>query len=338
MANGMFWSAVGDHLGADGNAYVYAYDPESHRLTEMVSVLDVVPHEPGEWGFGKIHAQMVTDPCGRIWFATYWGSRRGLQYTKTYQGDRLLVIDPVRREVADMGVLLRHHGVPSLAAWGKLLYAEAADPGRTVGGAFVVYDTERREVIFSSDDDAHRGFRSIAVDGDGRAYFSVGNGQLAVYDPQENEIVDTIGGLPGAFLRAAATAPDGTVYAVTRRPEVFFSLGDGAGLRVLSAAAGYTTSLAIASDGRTAYSVPGAHGDAYELGAPLVALDTRTGRQRTVAELEGAVEQELQLRLGGSYDVVLGASDRTLYVGMNASGLSDQSGFGEAVLLVVELP
>jgi hypothetical protein len=31
--NGVYYSAIGDHLGADGNSYVYTYDPASGSLT-----------------------------------------------------------------------------------------------------------------------------------------------------------------------------------------------------------------------------------------------------------------------------------------------------------------
>ena len=33
----------------------------------------MVEHEPGAWGYGKIHAQMVVGPCGEVYVATYWG-------------------------------------------------------------------------------------------------------------------------------------------------------------------------------------------------------------------------------------------------------------------------
>ena len=90
----MYYSAIGDHLGADGNSYVYTYDPASGSLTQIVDVLELTDHNSGAWGYGKVHAQMALGPCDEIFFTTYWGSRRGLTYENGYEGDLLFHIDP----------------------------------------------------------------------------------------------------------------------------------------------------------------------------------------------------------------------------------------------------
>ena len=50
----------------------------------------------------------------------------------------------------------------------------------------------------------------------------------------------------------------------------------------------------------------------------------------------GPVE-ELGLRLGGTYGLAVHPSGDRIYIGMNASPSDDDSGFGEVVLLVVDL-
>lgn len=338
--DGRFLSAIGDHKGPDGNSYVYAYDPDTQTLTQIVDVLSIVDHQPGDWGYGKIHAQMVPGPCDTVMVTTYWGTRRDIEYTSGYQGDILVSIDPQRQVVGSRGVLLPEHGIPSMAASDRhlLLYSEAVDPFGEDVGAFVAYDAETGETVFVDNDPSHTGFRAIAVDAEGRAYYSLGEGSLAIYDPESNARTQLEAELPGEWLRAA-TMPDrqGTLYGVTRFPEVFFALDPDGSVRTLGDALGYTASVALSPDGTTIYWVPEAHGDAWAIGAPLMAMDTQTGDATVVVELQPLAEQ-LGLRLGGTYSVAVDRTGRTAYVGMNASELADDSGFGEVVLLIVTLP
>ncbi|MEX1280036.1 MAG: hypothetical protein AB1Z55_04890, partial [Acidimicrobiia bacterium] len=90
LPDGRFLSAIGDHLGPDGNSYLYEYDPASGELTLVTDVLSVVDHESGSWGYGKVHGRIVADDCGIAHLVTYWGTRRGLTYGGTYEGDLLL--------------------------------------------------------------------------------------------------------------------------------------------------------------------------------------------------------------------------------------------------------
>jgi hypothetical protein len=223
---------------------------------------------------------------------------------------------------------------------GGLLYAEAVDPIRESPGPFLVYDTAAGEIVYMDDSDAHTGFRAIAVDADGRAYYSQGGGELAVYDPATNTTSAFAAEIPGDFLRAATPpGPDGIVYGVSRDPEVFFALDPAGSVRTLSPARAYTTSLALSPDGARIYSVPDAHGGAWRAGAPLVAVDTDTGEQQVIVELADLVQAGLDLRLGGTYNVAVDRSGKTIYIGMNAGPVDEpEEGFGEVVLLIVTLP
>lgn len=340
LPDGRFLSAVGDHIGQDGNSYFFEYNPETESLSRVADVLALVPHQRGAWGYGKVHAQMLPGPCGSVWVTTYWGTRRDITYGDGYEGDIFIEIDPAARTIGSRGLVLERHGVPSLAGGGDtaLMYGEAVDPYDD-SGVFVVYDPIAAEVVWSHSDDRHIGFRSIAVDDLGRAYYSLGEGRLARYDPAENErsvLEDTI---PGDFLRAA-TAPDdaGIIYGVTRSPARFFALDPDGGIRDLGPALSYTTSLALTADQEAFLSVPAAHGKAWTFGAPLVAVDTDDGDQEILVELAPLVEDALGLRLGGTYSIAADPARNRVFIGMNASAGSDDSGFGHVVLVIVTLP
>jgi hypothetical protein len=343
LEDGRFLSAVGDHLGADGNAYLYEYSPDSGELTQLTDILSLTEHDPGAWGYGKVHAQMVPGPCGEVYVGTYWGDRTGLTFGPTYQGDRLFRIDPQGDAIADLGVPVPEHGLPSLAGWaaGGLLYGEAPDPAfEQDQGPFFVYDVAAGETIFEDDDPAHVGFRNVAVDAEGRAYYSVGGGVLRVYDPSTGETSDLGETMPGPWMRASTRpAADGTVYGVTTQPDVFFALEPEGHVRAIGPARGYTASMALDPDGERFLYVPGAHGDSFLQGTPLIAVDPETGEEEVLVEMAAAAEQVLGLRLGGTYDVAVDAARRIAYVGMNAGSPSAGGApYGEIVLLVVHLP
>ncbi len=105
LDDGRYISAIGDHRGPDGNSYVFEYDPAIKALTQIVDVLAIADHTPGDWGFGKIHAQMSRGPCNSVMVATYWGTRRDIEFTTSYQGDVLMSLDPQHRTVGIRGVV-----------------------------------------------------------------------------------------------------------------------------------------------------------------------------------------------------------------------------------------
>ena len=341
LDNGRMISAMGDEAGADGNSYIYEYDPQTRTMSRFTDVLSLVDRVPGEWGFGKIHAPMVKGACGDVYVSTYWGTRRGLTFTENYQGDILLRLDPDGRTIENLGVIFPEHGVASMASWpeGGLIYAEAADPFGKKTGSFVVLDMETGDIIFEDDDPSHGGYRSIAVDAQGRAYITWDGDGLARYDPATNSLETLDAAMPGSILRWA-TAPDAadTVYAVSRDPAVFFSIDAEGDIVELAPAQGYTTSMALSPDGSTLYYVPDAHGGAWENGTRLIAVDTETGEETVVVELNPLIEPAIGLRTGGTYNVIVDPSGKRVFVGLNAGDAATGDSFGEVLLAIVTLP
>ena len=345
LRDGRFISAIGDHFAVGGNSYIYEYDPDTGTLGTLGDLLSYVDYEPRSWGYGKVHGQMVAGLCDEIYFSSYWGSARDLQFDGSYQGDILFRLDPELRTIAALSVPVQEHGVPSLAgsSTNRLVYGEAIDPLRLSDeveeGPFFVYDTVAGQVIFDGPSTPHFGFRSIMVDAEGRAYYSLGEGKLAVYDPEQNDITTLAATMPGYWLRASTIpAADGRVFGVTEEEQTFFVLQPSGEIETLGQARGYTTSMALHPDGERFFYIPDAHGSAWSSGAPLISVDTRSGEETVIAELNPMVEAQLGLRLGGTYNIVVDPSGEIVYIGMNAGPLGAEDGFGEVVLLVVHLP
>lgn len=106
----------------------------------------------------------------------------------------------------------------------------------------------------------------------------------------------------------------------------------------LGQALGYTASMALAPDGSVFYYMPGAHGHSTDWGSPLMSVDTATGEQTVVAELDQIVEESLDYMVGGTYNVAVSADGRTVMMGVNVGPAGGEKTFGEVVLLAIELP
>lgn len=335
-ADGRHFSAVGDHLGRDGNSWFFVYDPERRELTRFADVLSLVPHQQGAWGYGKVHAQMGLDGCGTVWATTYWGSRRNLRYGNGYEGDRLISIRPDGETIADHGPIAGRYGMPTLtiAPGGRMLVASGVDPEKE-GGVLVVYDTISGEVRYLVDDPRQDGFRALAVDPDtGGVLYSVGDRRLAQLDPATGEIGEADLVLPGRVLRAATEpTPEGYWFGVSNDDPALFTVRDDR-LETLGDPDGYTTSLAMAPDGERIFWLPDAHGGAWKEGAVIRAMDTATGGEAEVISLRRPFADRLGLLPGGTYSMVY--DQGRLIVGVNASPLDDDSGFGTVIMVVIE--
>lgn len=342
--NGRFYSAIGDHLGVDGNSYVYEYDPETNRLTLIGDVLSRVDHVDGTWGYGKVHSQMVLGPCDEVYFSTYWGTSRKLKYSGNYTGDIIFRLDPNRRTLTPLGVPVEFHGQASLASdpTSGLIFGESIDPltrESDPNGPLFVYDVQSEQVVYTSPSKPHAGFRSVLVDANGNAHYSIGGGRMLMFDATSREVGKSKVELPGNWLRAVTSVrSDGSLFGVTREPETLFEIAADGSTRTLGSALGYTTSLALSPDGSKFYYMPGAHGDSADWGSPLVAVDTDTGEQDVVVELNDLIESRIGYTVGGTYNVAVSPDGGTVYMGVNAGEVGADSAFGEVILLVVDLP
>jgi len=333
LDDGRFVSGIGDHLGLDGNSYVYVYDPAVGQLVQVADVGASIGQSPGEWGEGKLHSQMVQVRCGEVLFATYWGRRT--EGGAAYAGGHILALDTSTYTVESRGIPVPGFGIPSLASFDGLLYGEGTDPSQPRGtnrGVFFVYDPVAQETIYSQINPLHDRFRSVLIGDDGKAFIATSDEGLLEYTPGGSlEQSSTV--LPSGWLRAVSPATsDGTVYGVTKEPTTFFARSSDGTVTQLGPARGYTTSLALSPAGDVLY-IPDAHGGAWEHDASLYAFNPSTGTDEIVVSLNAVVEQRLGLTLGGTYSVTTNNDGSTIYVVFNAGSRDDP--WGEMVLAII---
>ncbi len=340
LGDGRHLSAVGDHLGIDANSYFFVYDTADRSLTRFADVLSTVPHQAGAFGYGKVHAPMVEDACGTVWAATYWGTRDDLVYENGYEGDRFLAIDPVGMTISDHGPVAGEYGIPTMTvtADGSTVVAGSVDvdSGESDTGVLTVFDTKTGETVDQVDDPRQQGFRALGIDPvSGGVMYSIGDGKLAALDPGSGESTDLDLTMPGYWLRAITRpATDGTVYGAADDEPGLFSIAPDGSIVDLGDPGGTTTSLGMTPDGSRVFWMPEAHGGAWEVGAKVMSLDTASGEMTEVVSLLDPFGEALDLLPGGTYSTVY--DEGRLILGMNASPMDDDSGFGEVVLVVLE--
>lgn len=107
----------------------------------------------------------------------------------------------------------------------------------------------------------------------------------------------------------------------------------------------YTAVCVLSPDERFVYYLPGAHGQAFKEGTPVIQYEIAAGRQKVLAFLADAFEAECGYVPGGTYGIKLSADGRTLFANLNGhapDGVRPASmktkGFGLCAFAAIEIP
>ena len=276
---------------------MFVYDPQRRTMTRLADVLSQVEHADGDWGYGKIHAPLVAGRCGEVYLSTYWGSRKGLEYSGTYEGDLLFRLDPSTLELEPLGVPVPRHGIPSLA--GSAADQPPLRRGHRPGGPrrsrpWCLLRLRRRRARRSCSAPTARTTSGSATSSSAPTGRRTSPARVVV-SSCASPAATTCGSCPTSSRagdgcgRPRGPGPDGTVYGVTHDPDRFFALHADGRVADLGEARDYAASLALHPDGTRFFYVPGAHGKGNQQGTPLVSVDTATGEQKVVAELNPLV-------------------------------------------------
>lgn len=358
-SNGKFYVPVGDHLGVDSNSYIYEYDPDSKRLRNVGDLQSAVKSfKPGEFGFGKIHGRLNEGADGRIYFPSYWGKWR--TENEHFHGDRVFSYDPKTETVTDLGMPAFGWGYPSshMDAQRGLLYAEAHRRKANSKGdskdnylapgyssfkdpyqiEFLVYDVQKRKVVFHGGHEGLSYGRDFFVDADGNAYWNNGGGSLQKYNPESNSVSTVKVKMPGEKIRRAVGPDDhGILYGVTPDTRKIFSFDPKAEtIRTITTAWADSPGMDVTPNGKYLYFVPGGHGPSS--GTPLIQVNLSDGSQNVIAFLHEAVWNEANFNLGGTYSVQVSDDGGMVYVGFNGKDGDQKKAWGHLALVAVHIP
>ena len=87
---GKYYSAIGDHLAPQGNAFVYEYDPVKKSIRTLVNLKKTLKLPKGHYAPGKIHSRIDVGRDGWLYFATHRGSTRVTTDRYHYKGDWII--------------------------------------------------------------------------------------------------------------------------------------------------------------------------------------------------------------------------------------------------------
>lgn len=349
--DGRYYTAFGNHLDPEGEAYVYQYDSRTGAVRRLVEARSLLPEPRERYAAGKIHNRIQQAADGWLYFATYWGKvPTAAQYEAGRTGGLLLRYDPRRGVTESLGPPVPGQSFPA-----SLLDRERdrlfllADRS----GDLVHYDLAERRVVFHGAGERQQGNRDLFLDREGNIYFSAPDGALMRYRPDSRAVERTRARLPqlrgeaGRFLRASTRpARDGTVYGMTRDGALFAFDPAAETLRELGEnwpGGQYVAVVELSPDERHLYYCPGAHGQAAGLGVPVVRYEIATGRREVVAFLGPELQRRYAYNCGGTYNLKVTPDGSRLYITFNGAPVPTEPVrrdplFGEPSLVDLRLP
>jgi hypothetical protein len=317
------YSAIGDHDGPRGNAFLHEYDAGKKELKQVVDVRKVLDLPEGHYTPGKIHSALSIDAEGWIYFSTHRGSTRVTTAKNHFKGDWLL---RYRRSDNRTEVIahapLANQSLPTgwLDSKRKILYSGTQDGANEKKPSFLAYDVEKRKVLYT--DDAGPSRALILAESTGRVYFhrdNKGDDKLVRFDPAKPG--PPVGLDVTLGLRAASREHGGMVYTADRDGIWVFDTRTEKAEKLGPSAVGsvdYITSLHVdTKTGRYLYYVPGAHGGAERDGSPLVQFDVKTRTRKVIAFLHPFCFEKAGYVAAGAYGLAVSPGGDRVYITWN---------------------
>lgn len=345
-SNGNYYTSFGDHLGDDSTSYIYEYDPKKKSLKRIIDVAKAIKLKPGEYGHGKVHSGIHEASDGWLYFSSYWGKHRQIEqaFERGYNGSIAMRYHPKTGKFENLGAIVPRQGLPAshYDPVHNLLYFFAV-----YKGDLVVYDIKKQKVKFIGGGDITTLQRAFLRDNQGRLYINGKEGRLHYYDPEQNKIIPTEAILPnGDSLRAGALPSKSDIlYGMTRKG-IMFSF-DPKSQKITNLGPNfdkghYTAVMVMSPDEKYLYYLPGAHGNSFRIGSPLVQYEIKTGKRKVLAFLNQAVRDKLGYNLGGTYNLQIDEKGEKLFTTFNGAPYSKNArktlGFGQPSVLVIHIP
>ncbi len=350
VRNGKYYSAIGDHRGPTGNAFVYEYDParlsSESAFRKLVDLKQLLGRPEGHYVPGKIHSRLDVGSDGWLYFSTHRGSPRYTTPEYHYEGDWILRCNPQTGEAqVVVHAPVGKHCIPcSVLDPSRMIFYGGTAAGQGSEIRFFAYDILGRRLLCDVPHGPPR-YMILALS-TGRVYYTPKDSSelLMRFDPAEAKEPVSLHVAIG--VRAAThETPQGIVYTVSQgergsESSLYEFNTKTETARVLgSAAVGqqqYIASLDADPTGRYLYYVPGAHGGSTDDGSPIVQYDTRTGRKKVLAFLHPYFQQKYGLALAGTYSTALDERGERLFITWNVSRGS--RAWDCCAVMVVEIP
>ena len=350
---------IGDHghdAEGDARCFIYRWDPAAKKLSKLVDMNEVVPPRPGQPAWSKVHAKIDEGPDGKIYFCCTLnaGNDAGnpkYHWTDELPGAQLYQYDPQTAKTTVFASLPpKRCTATSLFDAKRNIWWCNLEAGE--GDALYGLDLTTRKVVYQSADGAVGFNRNFALAADGSLYFNGTEGRILRLDPAAKSIAETgvtLAGSPG--MRASTLqSSQGEIFGAAHVTGQLFRLqaGGTSQLELLGPTwdkGEYTTVMLLSPDERFVYYLPGAHGQAFRYGTPVVQYEIATKTRKVLAFLAPALEEQIDYVPGGTYGVKLSRDGSTLYVNFNGHAADSirpspmtPIGFGLCSFMAIHIP
>lgn len=355
--DGRVYCGIGDHgndVGGDARCFIYCWDPKQKTLTQVVDVNSIVPREPGQPAWSKIHAKIDEGPGGVILFCGTLndGNRAKLptyKWSDALPGAQIYQYDPKTGKASVFANLPpKRCTATSLVDQQRNIWWCNLEAGE--GNALWGLDLATKQSVFQGADGSLGFNRNFALLADGSILFN-SESSLAVYEAHTKQLVPKKSSFEKSHGMRASTveSKDGFVFGITHQTNQLFRYHVGRDeLEMLGPnwlAGMYTAVCVLSPDQRFVYYLPGAHGQAFKEGTPVIQYEIATRRQKVLAFLADTLEQECGYVPGGTYGIKLSADGRTLFANLNGhapDGTRPASmktkGFGLCAFAAIHIP
>jgi hypothetical protein len=347
-----YYSAVGDHLAPQGNAYLYEFDTKTKTSRQLVDLRKALNLPAGHYTPGKIHSRIDMGSDGWLYFSTHRGSTRTTIPANHFTGGWILRHHPKLNKTE----IVAHAPLPNQCLPTSVLdpdrlifYAGTADGDYKVKGVkFLAYDIKNRKVLYHDDAGPYR--YAIFARSTGRLYFHQNRSRgvvknLVRFDPAKPGRPQEVNAKVG--IRAATQETSkGKVYTVDgdalwefdTKIETAKLLG-----RTTVGVQNYITSIDIdPKTERYLYYMPGAHGGSERDGTPIVQYDLKHRTRKVIAFLYPVLNKKFGYIPIGTFGSAVSPEGDKLYITWNgARGHTNpnrKAPFNTVAMTVIHIP
>jgi hypothetical protein len=356
-ADGKVYCAIGDHGGdaaGDARCFLYLWNPANKTLEQIVDMNRVIPPQEGQPAWSKVHAKIDEGADGKIYFSCTLndGNRANaanFRWTKNLPGGQLYQYDPVKRATTVFATLPNAPRCTATSAYDRARNTWWCN--LEVGGnAIYGLDLTTRKPVHQTADGTVGFNRNFALDRAGNVYFNGPMNNLWKYDRANNRIQQTktnFGKSPGMRSSSRESRNGqifGTAHSTGQLWRYSTARDDLALLGPCWMTGDYVTVTELSPDERFLYYLPGAHGQAFRSGTPVIQYDIANGRRKVIAFLARAFEQGHDYIPAGTYGIKISADGSTLYVNFNGHPTKNlpkhlrPNGFGLCAFAAIQIP